>query len=494
MAELLEPFRSGRLDLRNRLAQGATVTNLGGNDALSDRQIAFYAERAAGGVGLVITEGLAVHRSSIPTETVPLAYEEAMVPRFGELASAVQREGARILGQLWHAGRQALWNPMQLPWSASSERDPYSGSTPHAVSHAEIDELVESFASSAHNLQRAGFDGVELHGAHGYLLTQFMSGWSNRRDDEYGGPVANRARIVVELIERVRERCGEDFVVGLKLSAEEGVPGGIDIQDACALSAHIASTAPPDYFAVSQGNFSPSLEWHTPDMRFDDGHFRGLWRSVRERSPAVPVMAIGKIPGVAFAQSVLDAGDADLVAMTRALLADPRLAEKHARGEQARPCVYCNACWHQIHTLGPVRCFYAPEAPESAVAHAAASKRTRDVRVVGAGLAGLELARAAAARGHTVRVYEAAERPGGSLALEAETPGRAAMGQAVGWLLGELRTLGVELFLGQRVGQETVGEWPSSAVVVQATGAVRALEGPPCPPKRQSATSWSCLL
>ena len=485
MGSLLEPYTAGALSLRNRVVQSATVTNLGRNDSVTDAQVAFYAERAAGGVGLVITEGLAVHPSSIPTHTVPLAYDERLRPDFERLATAVHREGALILGQLWHAGRQALWNPMQLPWSASSERDPYSGSTPHAVSAAEIDDLVDSFAASADNLRCAGFDGVELHGAHGYLLTQFLSGWSNRRTDEYGGSVANRARLIVRIIERVRELCGERFAVGLKISADEGVPGGIELAGAQELAAHIAGVAPPDYIAVSQGNFSPSLEWHTPDMRFDDGHFRHLWRGVRESATDVPVMAVGKVPDLGFAQAVLDDGDADLVAMTRALLADPHLVAKHASGQKARPCVYCNVCWHQIHTLRPVGCFYAPDAPESPAsqtAHPGKAPSRRDVRVVGGGLAGLEFARTAAALGHDVHVYEAGPRVGGGLLTEAAVPGREAMAHAAEWLEHELGEFGVVPALECHVGLDLVASWPADAVVVQATGArllVDDLQGGP---------------
>ena len=438
---------------------------------------------------MVITEGLAVHASSIPTHTVPLAYDDAMVPEFARLAGAVQKHGARVLGQLWHAGRQALWNPMQLPWSASSERDPYSGSTPHAVTTAEIDELVEAFARSAYNLRAAGFDGVELHGAHGYLLTQFMSAWSNRREDEYGGSAANRARLVTRIIERVRDLCGDDFVVGLKISADEGVPDGVDLAGAQELVGHIVAVAAPDYFSVSQGNFSPSLEWHTPDMRFDDGHFRHLWRGVRNISGGVPVMAVGKVPDLSFAQLLVDAGDADLVAMTRALLAEPNLVHKHLTGKKARPCVYCNLCWHQIHTLRPVGCFYAPEAPESPLAqpgsHTSAAG-SRDVRVVGAGLAGLEFARAAALDGHAVRVYEASSRVGGGLISESAVPGRESMGEAAAWLEGEVRELGVTVELDCSVDHERIDGWPDDAVVVQATGAQAPLAALPGVPRVMS--------
>jgi hypothetical protein len=474
---VLAPYADGRLRLRNRVAFAATVTNLGLNREISQAQVDFYAARARGGAGLVVTEGLAVHPSSIPNHTVPLAYEQALVPQLARVAAAVHAEGAVALGQLWHAGRQALWNPMHLPWSASAERDPYSGATPHAVTLPEIDELVAAFAATAGNLSAAGFDGVELHGAHGYLIGQFLSPWSNRRTDGYGGPVENRARLVVEVTRAVRAACGDAFVVGLKLSADEGVPGGLDLEATRELVAHIVREAPPDYVCVSQGNFSPSLEWHTPDLRFADAHFRHLWRGVREVSAGVPVMGVGKVPSVELAERLVAAGDADVVAMSRALLADPELVAKAARGGRSRPCVYCNVCWHQIHTLRPVACFYAPEAPESRArwveaAPAASPSAGGEVHVVGAGPAGLEVARVAAARGHRVVVHEARGKAGGRIVSEATVPGRAPMAAAARWLADEAVAAGAELRLGEAVDAVVVDGWSRDATVVLAVGAV----------------------
>ncbi|MEZ5099083.1 MAG: hypothetical protein R3C15_04645 [Thermoleophilia bacterium] len=359
---VLEPFVAGRLRLANRLALAATVTNLGRNHEIPARQVAYYAERARDGVGLVITEGLAVHPSSIPNETVPLAFERELVPQFARLATAVHAHGRAIVGQLWHAGRQALWNPMQLPWSASSERDPYSGSTPHAMTDAEVVELVDAFAESAHNLQAAGFDGVELHGAHGYLLTQFMSPWSNRRDDRWGGSVENRARLVAEITRAIRARCGDGFVVGLKLSVDEGVPGGLDLEASQALVAHLADAARLDY-VVSQGNFSPSLEWHVPDLDLPAGALpRALPRHPRRRRRrASGVMGPARSSRLRSPRSSSRTASATPAAFARAAFATRACREGAARGGGA-PCTYCNACWHQIHTRA-VQCFYAPEAP-----------------------------------------------------------------------------------------------------------------------------------
>ena len=277
----LEPIRIGSVELRNRIVMSATVNNLGLNLRITDELIAFYTERARGGVGAIVTEGLSVHETSIPNPTVPLAFDERVVPGFAKLAESVHEAGAALFGQLWHVGRQALWNPSLAAWGVSGMRDPYSGSTPHVMTTPEIREVIAGFVRSAVNLERAGFDGVELHGAHGYLLTQFLSPLSNTRTDEWGGSLENRSRFVVELITGIRKAVGAGFVVGIKLPAHEYVDGGIDLEEAQAITAYLVNTARPDFFATGQGNFSPSLEKHVPDMHFPDMAFVHLPAGIR---------------------------------------------------------------------------------------------------------------------------------------------------------------------------------------------------------------------
>lgn len=481
----LEPLQVGPVRLRNRIAMSATVTNLGRNRELTGRLVDYYAARSRGGAGLIVTEGLSAHATSHPNETAPFAFDRALVPQFARLAEAVHDGGAAIFGQLWHVGRQALWNPLLVALSPTSERDPLSGTTPQAMTDRHISEVVDGFVASARNLQEAGFDGVELHGAHGYLLTQFLSPWSNLRTDAWGGSTEGRARFVVAIVESIRAVCGDGFGIGLKLSAHELVEGGIDLDEAKRIVAHLAATAPPDYVAVSQGNFSPSLYAHVPDARFADVPFRELHRGVREAGKGIAVMALGKIQGVLAAEELLRAGDADLVGLARPFIADPDLVVKAARGEQARPCVWCNTCWHLIHTLRPVACFYAPEAPESPLAldgplgppEPVAEGQRREVHIVGGGPAGLELARVAAARGHDVTVHEREEAVGGRLAREAAVPGRESMGLAVEWLVARALEAGARIVTssagpGVGVGAGSgVTAAAGGALVVQATGA-----------------------
>jgi hypothetical protein len=467
----LEPIRLGSLEVRNRIAQSATVTNLGRNDAVTDAMVAFYAERARGGVGLIVTEGLSVHRTSVPNTTAPLAYDESLVPGFTRLADAVHEHGAGVVGQIWHVGRQALWNPGLIPWAPSGDRDPYSGSTPHVMSEVEILEVVDGFAAAAANLRRAGFDGVELHGAHGYLITQFMSPLSNRRTDRWGGSVENRARFVVELIRACRRAGGPDFVVGLKVEAHEYVEGGLTLEDSQELVSHIVGTEAPDYIGTGQGNFSPSLEKHVPDMHFGERPFVHLPRGIREVAQGVPVMAISRVQDLDTADALIEDGTADLVGMTRALLADAHLVRKTAAGERPRPCVYCNVCWEYIHTGRVVACVYGPETGrELEVPAVVPAEEPVDVHVVGGGPAGLEVARVALEYGHTVTVHERDAELGGRVRRESRVPGREIFAEAAEWLEGEVRAGGAAVVTGHDVLPDEVAGL--GELVVVATGAV----------------------
>jgi dimethylglycine catabolism A len=445
----LSEFRLGPLRLPNRIAFAATVNNLGKNSEITAEQVAFYEERARGGTGLIITEGLSVHPTSIPNSTIPLAYDATLISGFARLAEAVHHHDRPVLGQLWHVGRQALWNPSLIPWSPSGERDPYSGSTPHVMTEEEIREVIAGFTQSAAHLAQAGFAGVELHGAHGYLLTQFLSPWSNHRSDAWGGSVANRSRIVVDIVQAIRERCGNDFIVGLKLTGHEYVDGGLDLEASQAIVDHILSRVELDYIAVSPANFSPSLEYHLPDLRFADVPFEYLARGIRQVAAGrSPVMAVGKIPDLKVASRLIADGSADLAAMSRPLLADPALIIKAMRGRRPRPCIYCNVCWHAIHTGRPISCIYGPETgqekniSEHAPSYRPEFVRPLNVQVVGAGPAGLEFARVAGLDGHRVEVYEASDRVGGRLAWEAEIPGRELYQKAVDWLEDEVAAIG----------------------------------------------------
>jgi 2,4-dienoyl-CoA reductase-like NADH-dependent reductase (Old Yellow Enzyme family)/thioredoxin reductase len=474
---LASPFVGQRLRTRNRIVMMATVTNLGTNEGITDAQIAYYRERARGGVGAIVTEGLSVHPTSIPNPRVPLLFNAGIRPGLGLLATAVHGEGAKLLGQLWHVGRNALWNATAVPWAPTADRDPYSGTTPHEMSTTEVEELVSAFVESAAVLEIAGFDGVELHGAHGYLLTQMLSPWSNHRSDRYGGSLRNRVRFVEDVILQIRARTRSDFVVGLKLSIDEFVAGGLDLAESQRIIAALEGDAVPDYIGVSQANFGmPSLERHVPDMRFAPAPFLSLARGIREVSGSTPILFMGRVTDAALAESILAEGAADLIGMARALIADAHLPRKAFAGElgTVRPCVYCNVCWQAIHTLRPISCVSAPEVGREAALGDGTLERAptaRVVRIVGAGPAGLEAARVSASRGHKVHLYDRAARPGGQLSDRDLIPSRAEFARFVDYLVAEVRRLGVVMHPDSDVSAAVASSWIDSGdTVLIATG------------------------
>jgi 2,4-dienoyl-CoA reductase-like NADH-dependent reductase (Old Yellow Enzyme family) len=471
-ARLFSPITIGTRRLKNRIAMPAVLPNYGAANRVTDRSVEYYAERAKGGVAMIVSEGLAIHPTSVPNPWVPTVFDPANAAGFARIAEAVERHDCRMLGQLWHVGRQQLWNPIIAPVGVSSLPDAYSWSVPHVMTKSDVAVIVEAFVQSARNLHRAGFSGVELHGGHGYLITQFLSPWSNVREDEYGGDVAGRTRFVREIIGGIRATCGRDFIVGLKMPGDERVKGGIDPAEAARIVGQLRADAPPDYLAFAQGNFSLSLEDHTPDMHYAAGPYLDLQREIRRAAEGIPVMAFGRIRDAAEAERALADGVGDFVGMGRVLVADPAFPVKVQSGRESsvRPCIFCQVCWAEIHAGKPMACVHNPELATTGEADwrpppAAAKKR---VTIVGAGVAGLEAAWIAAARGHTVTVL-ANGAPGGNARLEAALPGRGEVAKVYGFQLAQAAAHGVTI---ETVGRADVARITATRpdVVVLATG------------------------
>jgi 2,4-dienoyl-CoA reductase-like NADH-dependent reductase (Old Yellow Enzyme family) len=467
-AQLFEPVRVRETVLANRLVHVATLTQLGRDGLPTAAQAAYLRRRAAGGAGCIVTEGVSVHPSSRPHPGVVQAYRPEAFAGLRAWPQAVG--GVPVLLQLWHVGRQQLWGPQEAPWGVSPEPDALSGSVPHVMTDAEIEAVLEAFVAAARQAEAAGFAGVELHGAHGYLLTQFLSPWSNTRTDRWGGDAERRRAFVLELARRVRRATGPRFIVGIKLSGHEFVPGGVTERDAADLVAALAAEGLVDVVGVSQGNFSLSLERHVPDLHFPEAPFAYLARTVREAAAGVPVIAMGRIMSRATAERLVAEGWADLVGLSRALLADPDLPRKW-RGidsEPVRPCLACNVCWGRIHQGRPVACVHNPElGEEERWTPPAPISRRAAVVVAGAGPAGLEAAWVLARRGFGVTVYEAAREPGGQAARLRRLAGLERFGELVDYQLAQCARYGVAFRLGTPLTPEDPVE--ADAVVV-ATG------------------------
>jgi 2,4-dienoyl-CoA reductase-like NADH-dependent reductase (Old Yellow Enzyme family) len=457
--------------LRNRIALPATVTNLARQNRITEGYKNFLIERAKGGVGMLISEVIAVDPNAIAQPAIVTGFDDANDADFADLASRVNREGAALVGQLWHPGKQQLWGATSSPMGVSNQPDAYSWTVPRVMTNGEIEGVVSAYINVAAKLSSLGYNGVELHGAHGYLINQFLSPWSNLREDLWGGSVENRIRFAVQIAHGIKTEAGKDFIVGLKMPGTEEVEGGIDPDEAERLTKALTATGAFDYFAYGQGNFSLSLESHVPDINYKPGHFLEIHKKMKKAAAGVPVMALGRISTPEEAESALTAGQGDLIGMTRALIADPDWPKKAEAGvsRYIRPTTFDNVAWGLVHQGKPLSDHLNPLvglAGESGWTPPQ-TKTPKTIAVVGAGPAGLQAAWIAAARGHDVTLF--GRRLGGALDLEKQLPGRSDMGRIIAWQKLMAEDAGVKFRLGRLASEDEVRD--SADTIILATGA-----------------------
>jgi hypothetical protein len=350
---------------------------------------------------------------------------------------------------------------------------------PHALCTAEIRQLIADFASSSARLKRCGFSGIELSCAHGHLFSQFLSPWSNRRDDEYGGDWPRRARFVNDLVAAIRATCGDDFIIGLKIPGNDGIPGSIGPAEASIIADLLTAPRLSDYACFALGAHARSLELHLPDRHGAAVPYIGLIRELGQSCNGVAVMALGRITDPAEAEGILARGDAELIGMGRTLLADPAWYAKAMRGRthDIRYCVSCNNCWDTIVTFHePLACVNNPRVamekeadwwPEPVLS-------PRRVAVVGSGIAGMEAAWVAAARGHHVTVYGSSGDVGGKAKLRSVLPGGETITSTYDYQLPAAQRAGAKFVLGRKVDAAQVLADKPDAVIL-ATGGVMHL-------------------
>ncbi|WP_131106009.1 NAD(P)-binding protein [Ornithinimicrobium sufpigmenti] len=469
---LLAPLSLGELRLRNRVVVTAHVTNFGSHEHLATpRTAAYLAERARGGAGLIVSESLAVHPTAGPNTFFLQLWDDAAVAPLRAVTSAVRGHGAAIVAQLNHGGREHNPRVTRRPLVAPSPiASPKGGEVPHELTVEEIEELVDAFAAAATRALAAGFQGVEVHAGHGYLIQQFLSPWSNHRTDAYGGDVEGRMRFLVEVLQTVRSALPRPTVVGVRISADEFAPGGLDVEAMREVSRRVEQLGLVDYLSVSQGSYADPGTF-IPDASHGRLPFVHLTRAIREVVD-LPVVAVGSIVTPEEAESVLAAGTADLVGMTRAHISDPHLVRKveEGRTEDIRQCILCNqGCYGRLLTGLDISCVQNPavgreldwpEFPPPRAAHA------RRVVVVGGGPAGLEAAWVAAARGHQVSLHETQAHLGGQVRTFSTQDGHREWAHVVTWRERMLARYCVQVHTSSRADARTVLAQEPEVVVV----------------------------
>ncbi|WP_062358019.1 oxidoreductase [Herbidospora yilanensis] len=474
---VFSPLELGGLTLRNRVFVSAHTTNFGADFLPTDRHVAYHRERARGGAGLIITEPLRVHDTSLG-RAGGLSASPAALPGLAAIAAAVREEGAAVFTQITHTGRHsenvfrrtASWGPSAVPWHTT-------GPVPHVMTAADMKGVRRAYVAAARLAVEAGFQGLEVHFGHGHLLHQFISPAANTRTDDYGGTEENRLRFPLEVLDDVLAAVGSSALVGVRMSADELVRGGQDLAAGKRIAELLCRTRPIAFLNVSVASYTvPSIGHHVADMNEGRAPYLPQTLAIADVAGSVPVFAACRFVEVGDAERALATGRIAAVAMTRAHIADPHLLTKTAQGrhDEVRPCVSCNFCIGEIAGHRAITCMMNPAAGREAEwpAEPAPAEPARSVLVVGGGPAGMEAARVAAERGHRVRLWERSAELGGQVRTGRRGAGRHELDLLRAYGQAQLARLGVEVRTGAEVTAEDVlAARPD--VVVLATGSVR---------------------
>ncbi len=470
---LFTPLTIRNVEIPNRILISAHFTQFAENNAPSERHKFYYAERAKGGVGLIIMmEPQSITRHCWPVPNTCMADRDSIVERYREIAGAVHAHGTKIFSQLWHNGHHSSSKISGVPVQSCSDVPcPAFGEVPKILEEEEIQEIVRLYAQAAVRAREGGLDGVEIHCGHGYLPQQFLSPYTNLRTDRYGGSLENRLRFSLEVIEAVREAVGEDFVVGLRTSADELLECGLKLADMLEVCQRWEETGHVDFLHVTVSTYKTGAiaipPMGTPPRPF-------VWMAAEIKQVVdIPVFAVIKITDPQTAEEILANHEADMVAMTRATICDPEMPNKAREGreEEIRLCMNCNeGCWGRCEKMLPITCAQNPEAGFERERRIVPAKAAKRVLVVGGGLAGMSAARVAAAKGHEVTLLERGEQLGGQVLISSRAPFRADLMESVRNLEKDLARLSVEVETGVEATPELVLEKGADHVIV-ATGA-----------------------
>ena len=449
---LLSPIAVGGVTLPNRFVFQPHFTALTDGDGLPNETLrAYYVERARGGAGLIVDGHMTVMVEGMMAPHYLRAWEEWIIPAYRVVADEIHEHGAKVFGQLTHAGHTTLTEPPQILWAPTQMPEPSSRYTTRAMDADDIRLTIDRFGIAARNLTAAGVDGIEVKIAHDGLLRSFASPFFNQRTDAYGGTFEKRMRLPLEVLGSIRDAVGPAVPIGIRICMDEYTPFGYHLDYGLRMAEAFEASGLVDYFNCDAGTFS-SFWMEIPPAAVDQGHFRPINRALKASS-SLPIVAFGRLKDPAMAERMLELGEADLIGMARALIADPEIPRKVAedRAAEIRGCIGCNdACIHQVMQVKPLRCVQNPGAGQELIYSERLLGRAavrRSVVVVGGGVAGLKVAEIAARRGHQVTLLERSDALGGQIRLAARQPLHQEIVEVTAYLEHAVARLGVDIWL-----------------------------------------------
>ncbi len=466
-AKIWEPIQVGTMALRNRMVMPPMSTRISNTDgSVSPRLLKYYETRAKGGVGAIIVEYSYVDEEASKAAVCQLGvYSDNLLPGLGELAETIQFHGAKALMQLCHGGGQSPSSLIKRSPLAPSAIPGKSGEFPKEMTIDEIKKVVSSFGDAALRTQKAGFDGVEIHGAHGYLINQFLSQRFNKRTDAYGPSFSARVRFPMEIVQEIRQKVGKKFTVGFRLNVDDFMVDGVTLEESKQFVKMLEDVG-ISYIHASGGTYESHQYMISPSY-LKRGHLAYLAREIKQ-VVSIPVISVGGINHEVGPQ-IIENGDADLVAMGRALVADPELPNKLKDGrlEAVRPCIRCNdGCIGRFFQGKTMRCATNPATGRESRFIVQPASQSKNIVVVGAGVAGMELARITKKKGHRVTVFEKNSQVGGNAAVAAVPKFKQDVKNLITWYKNQLDALDVDLRLSQEAGLGEVQRLKPDVLVV----------------------------